>query len=233
MSDLKNRIKKMGHKEKEEKNANDTLEIINEITDYNNNAQKIFHRASKVDKKRSEPKFEKNIEERVKLRRKKDNLSETPKQKKFNDLLEEIKKEQKTTNYNLFKNYFTLESPAALTEQLYKIKNKMENNELVNVIESGLVDLKNNIKKMSKEEIKIEKPNEIINIVEEILKFNRKKQSGGGSKIPTPEQMPRRSPITLAQVKARNNSEKLKNEIRQLLFSLYRSKKLTKQCTKV
>ena len=34
--------------------------------------------------------------------------------------------------------------------------------------------------------------------------------------------------ITLAQLKARNNSEKLKNEIRQLLYSLYRSKKLTK-----
>ena len=39
-------------------------------------------------------------------------------------------------------------------------------------------------------------------------------------------------PITLAQLKAGNNSEKLKNEIRQLLYSLYRSKKLTKQLYK-
>ena len=38
-----------------------------------------------------------------------------------------------------------------------------------------------------------------------------------------------RLPITLAQLKAGNNSEKLKNEIRQQLYSLYRSKKLTKQ----
>ena len=38
-----------------------------------------------------------------------------------------------------------------------------------------------------------------------------------------------RSPITLAKVKAGNNSGKRKNEIRQLLYSLYRSKKLTKQ----
>ena len=38
-------------------------------------------------------------------------------------------------------------------------------------------------------------------------------------------------PITLAQLKAGNNSEKLKNEIR-LLYSLYRSKKLTKQLYK-
>ena len=37
-----------------------------------------------------------------------------------------------------------------------------------------------------------------------------------------------RLPITLAQLKAGNNSEKSKNEIRQLLYSLYRSKKLTK-----
>ena len=37
-----------------------------------------------------------------------------------------------------------------------------------------------------------------------------------------------RLPITLAQLKAANSSEKLKNEIRQLLFSLYCSKKLTK-----
>ena len=38
-----------------------------------------------------------------------------------------------------------------------------------------------------------------------------------------------RLPISLAQLKAGNNSEKLKNKIRQLLCSLYRSKKLTKQ----
>ena len=41
-----------------------------------------------------------------------------------------------------------------------------------------------------------------------------------------------RLPITLAQSKAGNNSEKLKNEIRQLLYSLYRSTKLTKQLYK-
>ena len=36
-----------------------------------------------------------------------------------------------------------------------------------------------------------------------------------------------RLPITLAQLKAGNNSERLKNEIRQLLYSLYRSKNMT------
>ena len=37
-----------------------------------------------------------------------------------------------------------------------------------------------------------------------------------------------RLPISLIQLKAGNNSEKLKNEIRQLLYSWYRSKKLSK-----
>ena len=42
-----------------------------------------------------------------------------------------------------------------------------------------------------------------------------------------------RLPITLAQLKAGNSSEKLNNEMRQLLHSLYRSKKLTKQLYKM
>ena len=80
---------------------------------------------------------------------------------------------------------------------------------------------------MSENEIKIEKPYQIMDIVEKILEFNRQKQ-GEGLKILTPSQMLNRLPITLAQLKAGNNSEKLKNEIRQLLYSLYRSKKLNK-----
>ena len=55
---------------------------------------------------------------------------------------------------------------------------------------------------------------------------------GSGLKILTPNQMLSRLPITLAQLNAGNNSEKLKNEIRKLLCSLYRSKKLTKQLYK-
>ena len=60
----------------------------------------------------------------------------------------------------------------------------------------------------------------------------RRNQQGQGLKILTPDQMLSRLPISLAQLKAGNNSEKLKNEIRQLLYSLYRSKKLTKQLCK-
>ena len=71
---------------------------------------------------------------------------------------------------------------------------------------------------MSEEEKKIEKPNEIVDIVESILEFNRRQQ-GHGLKILTPNQMLSRLPISLAQLKAGNNSEKLENEIR---YSLYR-----------
>ena len=51
-----------------------------------------------------------------------------------------------------------------------------------------------------------------------------KEQEGTGLKILTPNQMLKRLPIALAQVKAGNNSESLLNEIRQIVYSLYRSK---------
>ena len=85
---------------------------------------------------------------------------------------------------------------------------------------------------MSEDEIKIEKPHKIVNIVQKIHKFNEQNQSGEGLEILTPNQMLSRLPINLAQLKAGNNSEKLKNEVRQLLYSLYRSKKLTKEMYK-
>ena len=81
---------------------------------------------------------------------------------------------------------------------------------------------------MSENEIEIEKLDVMVNIVEKILEFNRQNQEGERLKILTPEQMLSRLPVSLAQLKAGNNSEKLKNEIRQLLYSLYRSKKLSK-----
>ena len=52
--------------------------------------------------------------------------------------------------------------------------------------------------------------------------------SGSGLKILTNKQMLNRFPILLAQIQAGNNSKSLKNEVRQILYSLYRSKVLTK-----
>ena len=93
--------------------------------------------------------------------------------------------------------------------------------------------MKKVIKNVPKDEsFKTKGNKKIIDIVERILELNSEKQLGLGLKILTPKQMLGRLPISLAQLKAGNNSEKLKNEIRQLLYSLYRSKKLTKQLYK-
>ena len=71
---------------------------------------------------------------------------------------------------------------------------------------------------------------QIVRVVEIILDFNKiKQQKGQGIKILTPNQMLNRLPIALAQLQARNNSNKLKSEIRQLFYSLYRSKNMTRQ----
>ena len=48
-------------------------------------------------------------------------------------------------------------------------------------------------------------------------------------KILTPKEILQRLPIALAQVKAGNNSENLLNEIRQIIYSLYQSKEITKK----
>ena len=113
--------------------------------------------------------------------------------------------------------------------QLNKTNDKERNNELVNLINSGLKDLKEEIKKMFEKEKEIQDPELIVEIVEEILKFNEQNQQRKGIKILTPNQILSRLPISLAELQAGNNSEKLKNEIRQLFYSLYRSKNMTKQ----
>ena len=80
--------------------------------------------------------------------------------------------------------------------------------------------------------LKTEENERIINVVERTLEINSKNQLGLGLQVLIPKQMLSRLQSSLAQLKAGNNSEKLKNEIRQLLYSLYRSKKLTKQLYK-
>ena len=57
-------------------------------------------------------------------------------------------------------------------------------------------------------------------------------QEGEGLKILTPNQMLKILPIALVQIKAGNNSENLLNEIRQIVYSLYGSKEITKKVYK-
>ena len=52
-------------------------------------------------------------------------------------------------------------------------------------------------------------------------------------KILTPKQMLQRLPIVLSQVKAGRTSENLLNKIRQIIYSLYRAKEMTKKVYKI
>ena len=119
-------------------------------------------------------------------------------------------------------------------KKLYETKDAKENSELVEEIKNRWSNLKDEVEKMSEDEKEIQKPDKILKIVKEILDFNKEiqKQRGLGLKILTPYEMLSRLPIFLAQLNAENNSKKLKNEIRQLLYSLHRSKKLTKNIYK-
>ena len=84
-------------------------------------------------------------------------------------------------------------------------------------------DLKNNVKSGELKDIVKELEHAIFG-----YDYENKELSGSGLKILTNKQMLSRLPILLAQIQAGNNSTKFKNEIRQVLYSLYRSKELTK-----
>ena len=101
---------------------------------------------------------------------------------------------------------------------------------MIEPINKKLTKLKNIVKNVPKNKVfKVEENEKKIDIVERILDLNNEKQLGLGLKILKQNQMLSRLPISLAQLKAGNNSEKHKNEIRQLLYSLYCSKNMTKQ----
>ena len=164
-----------------------------------------------------ETKFERSIADRVKLRKQK---------------LDIINKNKEKINNELFKEYFNYSN---LDTMIKRLKNASDerNKDMVESINKKLNKMKKIIKNVPKDEsFKIEENKKIIDIVERILELNSEKQLGLGLKILTPNQMLSRLPITLAQLNAGNNSEKLKNEIRQLLYSLNRSKTLTKQLYK-
>ena len=132
----------------------------------------------------------------------------------------------------LVRKHFLVQNLGALLEKLKKLRNNPRKNEIqVNLINNGLRDLKEDIEDMGEEEKETKKPIEIVDILENILEFNRQQQ-GQGLKILTPNQLLSRLPIALAQLKAGYNSEELKNETRQIFYSLYRSKKLAKQIYK-
>ena len=112
-----------------------------------------------------------------------------------------------------------------ITKTLNETAGSQENKAQVNTIENRLPNLMEAFKISPTGDAKqIKNRYNMLEIVGRILYFNQLNQSGQGLKIQTPNQMLSRLPISLAQLKAGNNSEKLKNEVRQLLHSLHRSK---------
>ena len=144
--------------------------------------------------------FEGSIAERTKLRR---------------GRFDEIKRKKLDINNELFKAYFTgYQSPSDMYKKLSKTKDAV--NEFRGYsIKKVLSNLKRIIEHTPKDDAaKIEEEEKIIDIVERVLELTNKTQSGQGIKILTPSQMLSRLRISLAQLNAGNNSEKLKNEIR-------------------
>ena len=146
-----------------------------------------------------------------------------------------MNEKKKNINNLWFKHYFAdYQSPSDMYKKLRETEGT-RNEAQVYLINKALNKIKEDLKydffKNTEKIIKDLK--KIIDIVERILDVNQLEQKGGELKTLTPNQMLSRSPIILAQLNAGNNSEKLKNEIRQLFYSLYRSKKLTKQIYKI
>ena len=100
----------------------------------------------------------------------------------FNDW---VNKKETGINCELFEKHFKFQRPSDMLKSVYKPNDKKNNNKLVNIIKSGSSDLKNETEDMSEEKKEIEKPSEIIDIVKEILKFNKQNQQGQGLKILT------------------------------------------------
>ena len=125
-----------------------------------------------------------------KKKKNKKNNKKNPTKTDIDEFSKYITKKETDINNELFKNYLGFQKPSYIFKALNNINDKAKNNELVSMISSELKDLKEDIIKMSKQKRKIEKPDKIVEIVKDILKFNlkKKKKIGEGIKILTPNQ---------------------------------------------
>ena len=138
--------------------------------------------------------------------------------------------------------FSTLKDPISLLEEIKKgtitlqeVKNTQQDYlDYLNIIRKGN---KNDEQKITLANINIHfnARDNAIKFIEDygsmILEAKKlaREQKEIGLKILTPNQMLKRLPIALVQIKAGNNSESLLNEIRQIVYSLYRSKEITKK----
>ena len=115
---------------------------------------------------------------------------------------------------SLFRRVFSYKAPGQMLQTLHSLEAVDNYNQATSFIEDNFVEFEDSVKTMGGDEKN--KWIQVLNIVNKIFYFALKewKQRGQGLKILTPNQMHSRLPITLAQLKAGNNSEKRKNEIR-------------------
>ena len=131
--------------------------VNNEVNDRNKNifqeTKKFFNLRVEIYKKlvlkEENSIFEKSIAETVKLKNQKDNLSETPEQKKFNDFLEQIKEKQSNIYMNLFKNVFYYETPDKMLKYLHGLETTDNYNQATSLIEENFTDFKDDVEIMS------------------------------------------------------------------------------------
>ena len=143
-----------------------------------------------------------------------------------------VEKEKKI-NLELFRYYFKYSSPRNKYIELNKTEREM-NKVKVGFIENEIADLKKDTENVPKDDVEeIKMLNKIKDTFKLIFYFNNENQEGSGLRFLAPNQMLSRLPISLAQLKAEINSEKLKSEIRQLFHSFYRSKNLKKNIYKI
>ena len=100
-----------------------------------------------------------------------------------------ISLKERDINDELVRKHFLVQNLGALLKKLRKLKNTEKNRIQVNLVRSGLRDLKEEFLKMDEDEKETEKSNEIVNLVKTILQFNNQNQEGKGLKILTLDQM--------------------------------------------
>ena len=99
--------------------------------------------------KEENSKFEKSIGETVTLKNQKDNLSETPEQKEFNEFLEKIKEEQKNIDINSFKNVFNYETPDKMLKYLHSLETPDDYNQATSLSEESFTNFEDEVEIMT------------------------------------------------------------------------------------
>ena len=184
--------------------------------------------------------FEDDVDEDELLKRhERDSTLPTIKEKPEDEIpnistLEQITELDKFYGSDLIYKYFLENSLIKIIRKLKDYKKSPEKlqmyNTLITRLNIGLERLENYINNMSEDEVENKKLDYLRHLVKKIVDASQKldeksaaqRQQGQGLKIITPKEMITRLPILLAQLKAGNNSQKLKNEIRQTMNSLYR-----------